>query len=463
VNNPIDNEDLRVFATAARKASFAAAAEELGMSPAYVSKRIGILEQALGVRLFHRTTRRVIVSEDGERVYAHAMTILENLDSLLHEVAERRDVPRGLLRISSSFGFGRNVVAPVVARLVAAHPSLQVRFEVFDRLVDIVAEGFDLDIRIGDDIAPHLIARKLMANQRILCASPAYLKQHGTPRSLAELAGHNCLAIKERDLPFGVWSLRSSGSDERASKSPARFPPTTARSRCNGRGRRRHRPAFAMGRATVPAQWRTCRYCPSTPKAPMSGQSTHSGWPDRPKCASASIPGQQLRSRPAISVWCGLVVAEKDVMDLHYLSPLFAPKSIVVFAGPPDQPERQNVYGRSICAQLRDGGYEGALTFLDVSMTGTLADLVHSRADLALIALPNDELAFALEVAGRIQCKSALIISSGVLPAQAAELHAIARKHDMHLLGPNSLGYQRPRLNSTPAWPASWRRPAAWR
>jgi LysR family transcriptional activator of dmlA len=188
VNNRIDNEDLRVFATAARKASFAAAAEELGMSPAYVSKRIGILEQALGVRLFHRTTRRVIVSEDGERVYAHAMTILENLDSLLHEVAERRDVPRGLLRISSSFGFGRNVVAPVVARLVAAHPSLQVRFEVFDRLVDIVAEGFDLDIRIGDDIAPHLIARKLMANQRILCASPAYLKQHGTPRSLAELA-----------------------------------------------------------------------------------------------------------------------------------------------------------------------------------------------------------------------------------------------------------------------------------
>ncbi|SDF76396.1 MULTISPECIES: LysR substrate-binding domain-containing protein [unclassified Duganella] len=210
----IDNEDLRVFATAARKASFAAAAEELGMSPAYVSKRIGILEQMLGVRLFHRTTRRVIVSEDGEKVYAHAMTILENLDSLLHEVAERRDVPRGLLRISSSFGFGRNVVAPVVARLVAAHPTLQVRFEVFDRLVDIVSEGFDLDVRIGDEIAPQLIARKLMANHRILCASPAYLQRHGTPRTLQDLAGHNCLAIKERDLPFGVWSLRAGGEEE---------------------------------------------------------------------------------------------------------------------------------------------------------------------------------------------------------------------------------------------------------
>lgn len=210
----IDNEDLRVFATAARKASFAAAAEELGMSPAYVSKRIGILEQALGVRLFHRSTRRVIVSEDGEKVYAHAMTILENLDSLLNEVAERREVPRGLLRISSSFGFGRNVVAPVVARLVAAHPTLQVRFEVFDRLVDIVAEGFDLDVRVGDEIAPQLIARKLMANHRILCAAPAYLKRHGTPRGLHELAGHNCLPIKERDLPFGVWTLRAGTAEE---------------------------------------------------------------------------------------------------------------------------------------------------------------------------------------------------------------------------------------------------------
>ncbi|TFW19382.1 bifunctional acetate--CoA ligase family protein/GNAT family N-acetyltransferase [Duganella callida] len=134
-------------------------------------------------------------------------------------------------------------------------------------------------------------------------------------------------------------------------------------------------------------------------------------------------------------------------MDLHYLSPLFSPKSIVVFAGPPDQPERQNAYGRAVCAQLRDSGYQGTLTFLDVSMTGTLADLVQSRADLALIALPNDELAFALEVAGRIQCKSALILSSGVEPAQAAELHAIARKHALYLLGPNSLGFQRPRLH----------------
>jgi LysR family transcriptional activator of dmlA len=115
---------------AARKASFAAAAAELGMSPAYVSKRIGILEDTLGVKLFHRTTRRVVITEDGERIYARAQVILDNLDQLFDEAAEQRSTPRGQLRVSSSFGFGRNVVAPAIARLAEQHPALQVRFEV---------------------------------------------------------------------------------------------------------------------------------------------------------------------------------------------------------------------------------------------------------------------------------------------------------------------------------------------
>ncbi|MET0321435.1 MAG: LysR substrate-binding domain-containing protein [Duganella sp.] len=214
MNKDIANGDLRVFAAAVRRSSFAGAADELGMSPAYVSKRIAILEEALGVRLFHRNTRRVVVSADGEQVYARALSILASLDGLFDEVAERQGVPRGQLRISSSFGFGRNVVAPAIARLVAAHPALQVRFEVLDRLVDIVGEGFDLDIRVGEDIEPHLIARKLMDNHRILCAAPAYLARRGTPRALAELAGHDCLPIKERDLPFGVWRLRHGATEE---------------------------------------------------------------------------------------------------------------------------------------------------------------------------------------------------------------------------------------------------------
>ena len=214
VNNLLQNEDLRVFVTVVRKGSFAGAAEELGMSPAYVSKRIGVLEAILDVRLFQRTTRRIVITGDGEQVYARAQTILENLDDLVDEVSERRRAPSGMLRICSSFGFGRKLVAPAIARLAAAYPGLQIRFEVFDRLVDTVAEGFDLDVRVGDEIAPQLIARRLRPNGRILCASPSYLARHGTPKNLQDLAGHQCLPIKERDHPFGVWRLRGKNGEE---------------------------------------------------------------------------------------------------------------------------------------------------------------------------------------------------------------------------------------------------------
>ena len=220
LNKNIENNDLRVFATVVRKASFVAAAEELGMSPAYVSKRIGMLEEALGVRLFHRTTRRVVVSDDGEQVHARALTILASLDSLFDEVAERQGVPRGQLRVSSSFGFGRNVVAPAIARLTADHPALQVRFEVFDRLVDIVSEGFDVDVRIGDEIAPQLIARRLMTNYRILCASPAYLARRGTPLAIADLDGHDCIAYGRGDGTAAPWLFAGEDEVERRTVSP---------------------------------------------------------------------------------------------------------------------------------------------------------------------------------------------------------------------------------------------------
>lgn len=214
MNNLPENADLRVFVTVVRKGSFVAAADELGMSPAYVSKRIGILEDLLDVRLFERSTRRVAITQDGEQVFVRAQTILENLDELFDDVSERRRAPSGLVRICSSFGFGRNLVAPAIARLIAGYPGLQIRFEVFDRLVDPVAEGFDLDVRVGDEIAPHLIARRLMPNERILCASPGYLARHGVPKQLSDLGSHQCLAIKERDHPFGVWRLRGRTGEE---------------------------------------------------------------------------------------------------------------------------------------------------------------------------------------------------------------------------------------------------------
>ena len=204
-------DDLRVFCTVARKSSFSGAAEVLSVSAAYVSKRVSVLETDLGTRLLHRSTRRVAITEAGERVYAWAEKILDDVDHLVEDVSTTRRIPRGTLRISSSFGFGRHIVAPALARLSDKHPQLSVRLDLFDRLVDVAGEGFDLDIRIGDEIAAHLIAKRLASNHRVLCASPDYVERHGAPRQLADLASHACLAIKERDHPFGLWRLHVRG------------------------------------------------------------------------------------------------------------------------------------------------------------------------------------------------------------------------------------------------------------
>lgn len=132
-------------------------------------------------------------------------------------------------------------------------------------------------------------------------------------------------------------------------------------------------------------------------------------------------------------------------MNMHHLTPLFSPQSVVVFAGDTKAPETQTAHAKLLVQQLKNSGYTGPLIFLDINMRGTLADLAQSRADLAIIVLPSAQLAAALEVAGRIQCKAALIVSSGVDAILAAELHAIAHSHRIHLLGPNCLGFQRPK------------------
>ncbi|MDP1647299.1 MAG: bifunctional acetate--CoA ligase family protein/GNAT family N-acetyltransferase [Rubrivivax sp.] len=132
-------------------------------------------------------------------------------------------------------------------------------------------------------------------------------------------------------------------------------------------------------------------------------------------------------------------------MDQHYLTPLFNPGSIVAFAGNPDADPPTPLAG-TLRRALLEGGYAGQLTWLDVATTGTLGDLANSRADLALIALPHEQTLAALEIVGRIHCRAALVLSSNMPPALCTELHQTARRHGVHLLGPNSLGLQRPAL-----------------
>ncbi|MBX3635480.1 MAG: GNAT family N-acetyltransferase [Rubrivivax sp.] len=149
-------------------------------------------------------------------------------------------------------------------------------------------------------------------------------------------------------------------------------------------------------------------------------------------------------------------------MDRHYLTPLFDPRSVVVFAGAPDA-EPPTPAARALRASLAEGGYAGPVTWLDIGMTGTLADLAVSRADLALIALPAEQVLAALEIVGRIRCRGALVLSSGLPGPLCHELHQTARRYGVHLLGPNSLGFQRPasRLNASALGPLAAAGPLA--
>jgi LysR family transcriptional activator of dmlA len=190
-----------------RNLSFVATAKEWGVSPAYVSKRISLLESALKVRLLHRTTRCVNVTEDGQTVYQWAHRILEDFDQMNGAISSSKTTPRGSLRISTSTGFGRKRVAPALSEFVRKYPSVDIHLELLDRPVDMISEGFDIDVRIGGLRESNLIVKTIAGNSRILCAAPAYLKRFGKPSDLSDLGKHQCIVNRERDLPFGVWRL----------------------------------------------------------------------------------------------------------------------------------------------------------------------------------------------------------------------------------------------------------------
>jgi LysR family transcriptional activator of dmlA len=208
VNNLPPLKDLWLFCAVVRNKSFSATAKDSGASPAYVSKRIALLEEVLQVRLLHRTTRRVSVTEDGELVFRWARRIVEDVEQMAESVTTAKTTPGGLLRISSSPGFGQLRLAPALSDLAVLYPSLRIQLELLDRPIDLIGEGFDLDIRIGGESAPNLMIKHIAANSRILCASPAYLERRGTPVSIFDLEKHDCIVIRERDQSFGVWKLK---------------------------------------------------------------------------------------------------------------------------------------------------------------------------------------------------------------------------------------------------------------
>lgn len=213
MNNNPQLDDLRLFCIAVRHRSFAETARELGVSKAVVSKRIALLERSVQERLFHRTTRKVSLTAQGEIVHQWAQRILEDIELMGEAISRERAAPNGLLRICSSTGFGRNRLAPALSALARLYPQLEIQVELLDRPVDLVDEGFQLDIRVGQVREGNVIKRRIARNRRVLCASPDYLERFGTPRTLDELKDHHCLPIRERDQDFGRWDLE--GADGR--------------------------------------------------------------------------------------------------------------------------------------------------------------------------------------------------------------------------------------------------------
>ncbi|HWJ95225.1 MAG TPA: LysR substrate-binding domain-containing protein [Telluria sp.] len=197
--------DMHFFVLVARHGSLSAAARAIDLTPPAATKRLAALESRLGVRLLNRTTRSVSLTSEGETYLRHATRILAEIAEMEDAVSQARATPRGLLRVNATLGFGRTTIAPLVSAFAARYPEVEVQMEVTDRPIDLVESGFDLAIRFGALPDKRLNARRIMSNRRFLCASPAYLKRHGTPASLADLADHRCIIHRQNDDAYGIW------------------------------------------------------------------------------------------------------------------------------------------------------------------------------------------------------------------------------------------------------------------
>lgn len=206
--------DLEFFVLLARHGNLAAAARALDLSPPAATKRLAQLEQHLGVRLVNRTTRTSSLTPEGETYLHYATHILAELREMEEAVSSTSAVPRGLLRVNASLGFGRTTIAPIVSSFAGRYPQVEVQLEVTDRPVDMVALGIDLAIRFGELPDSTLVARRIMSNRRFLYAAPRYLDVHGTPGTLADLANHRCIIHRQNDEAHGVWRLEHDGRSE---------------------------------------------------------------------------------------------------------------------------------------------------------------------------------------------------------------------------------------------------------
>jgi len=206
--------DLAFFSLVIKHGSLAAAAQEMGLTPPSASKRLSAMETRLGVRLLNRTTRRISLTPEGEIYVSEGARVLAEMQALERRVAGAKALPRGQIKLSATLGFGRRFVAPALSKFARQFPEVEVQLSLTDKPVNLVEQGLDASVRLGDMPDAQLTARLLAPNQRILCAAPSYLKRAGTPTQPAALQRHSCLFIRESDDTFGTWHLRSGTRQE---------------------------------------------------------------------------------------------------------------------------------------------------------------------------------------------------------------------------------------------------------
>ncbi len=209
--------DLEIFARVARTGNMSAAGREMGLSPAVVSKRVSLLEERLGARLFQRTTRQLTLTETGDGYFKRVVDILSLIDEAEDFVSRRNTKPRGQLKVTAPTSFSRLHIAPYLPDFLNKYPEIELDFHLTDNFSDIIREGFDLAIRIGQLQDSSLVAKKLAPDTRVICAAPSYLEKNGTPNSLAELEYHNCLSAGAQDYwrldgPDGTTQIKLKGN-----------------------------------------------------------------------------------------------------------------------------------------------------------------------------------------------------------------------------------------------------------
>ncbi|MFZ6682033.1 LysR substrate-binding domain-containing protein [Undibacterium sp. Tian12W] len=204
--------DVAFFTEVVKAGTLSAAAQELGVSTAAVSRRLANLEARLSIRLLNRTTRRAVVTPEGELYLAEGQKILAALEELEQRLSSSKAVPKGLLRVNASFGFGRQFIAPAIAGFVEIYPDVEVQMQLTDRPVNLSDDGFDVCIRFGEVPDARVTSKKIASNRRLLCASPIYLERHGTPLTPTDLQRHRCIVIRESDETYGTWHLHNANS-----------------------------------------------------------------------------------------------------------------------------------------------------------------------------------------------------------------------------------------------------------